>query len=1531
MAEGGTVMKKMWKRFLTAAICCAFFGAQLGSERILATENESETVTEDDSLQDDGLAVEETEDNENNSVGEAQAQEESGHEDDLEEIQVDSVGRGSVSMSESEYNSKMNAFISDGRWCNGRAWGYYKEPEMVSRERSGIGCFAYACDFSKYMYGIDNYTDGEAYTDINAIRTGDVIRAPGHTFVVLSRNGNNLYTAEGNYGLTNPSVSIRNPGYQIIGESFYNPNSREYSTLEMGYHFVNVTQNNFKYSVDKVEGGRGTVHLVGWVFDDVNISKSIQIHAYIDGGPGSGAAGYAIDANVARTDVDAAYHCGAFHGFDYVIQGISSGNHVVQLFANDQYNGTSKKIGEYSVSVATPNVFKYGVEKVEGGRCSIRLAGWVFDDANISRSIQVHAYIDGGPGSGAEGYAIDANVARTDVDASYHCGAFHGFDYVIQGISSGNHVVQLFANDQYNSTNKKIGDFSVSVVAPPVMRDGEGAGQTVPDGDYQIQLAAYNGEWTLDVPGDTAAIRNGTNAAICKGFNRKYDVFTVKYLGNGYYNILHKGSGKCLDMGSSLKNGGNVYFYDNGGIGHLNQQWSISKDSDGWFRIRSRWSGLYLDGGGDNYNVHQWEGKESIANQKWKFLCSVKSVSLNQSAISLNVGETQALTATVLPDDASNKRVSWISANPAIATVDSMGKVVAVKKGKTTITVKTEDGGYTGTCAVTVTEKQSGMPNPTTNEKVTEIALSQAAVSIYTNENEQNAVTLTASVLPENASNKTLAWTCANPQIASLSVDESTGKATITAVSNGKTKVTVKATDGSAKTAVCDVTVSTKTEGISLYWASGKTLTEIGAVSLAEGKTGTLKVVQNPLGSSTVRMIWFSSDASVATVSQSGLVSAKSNGVATIEAVSEDGEYSATCTVTVYEPVTSIKLGKTALKIGEGDSALIPVTAVLPETATNQEIVWSSSNEDVATVSSEGMVTAKQLPTGKQTATATVTALAADGSGKSAKCTVTVGKAVSSLVIAPKSGGNQLAKGKTMSLVATFQPTNPLNKTLTWASSDENVAVVSKAGVVKGIGAGTATIRAVSEAGEKGASYTVRVYVPATGIKLNQSNIILGAGKSFSLQATTSPADASGSSITWTSSDESLVTVDGNGRVTANAIPQGKKSASAKITATLLSDGGIKKAATCSVTVKPEIGVTAVKLNKTSLKLGEGSVYTLSTSVLPVTADNTAIIWSTSDESVARVSQDGVVTAGTVPQGKKTATAKITATAADGSKKAASCTVTVGNAVTALAITNGNVRLAEKKTLTLKTVYNSGDKNTPVNTGLIWTSSNENIAKVSAKGVVTAVGNGTATITATSEESLATGSQKSASCMITSYVPVSKVALNRTSVSIGKGKTITLQASSILPANAADKTLVWSSSNSSIASVDNAGKVTANGVGTARITVTAADGSKKSASCTVKVLGRVSEISIAETRGGITKKADGSYTLSIKKGRTMTAKAVVSPSNAVDKTVSYRSSNPSIATVSASGQIKAVGNGTAVITVTSSDGGYKAKCTVTVE
>lgn len=540
----------------------------------------------------------------------------------------------------------------------------------------------------------------------------------------------------------------------------------------------------------------------------------------------------------------------------------------------------------------------------------------------------------------------------------------------------------------------------------------------------------------------------------------------------------------------------------------------------------------------------------------------VTGISLNKTELSLNADSSANLIATVFPYNASDKSVTWSSSDTSVATVSfvnstlswnpldnsellvsSSGKVVAKKAGTATITAASSDGKTVATCSVTVTA----------SIKVISVNLNKSALSLTTGSSEK----LTATVSPSDATNTSVKWSSSDTSIATVS-----SYGTVKAKKAGTATITVTTVDGS-KTASCVVTV---TDPIAV---TGVTLDKTSLL-LKTGASEKLTATILPSDATKQSVKWTSSDTSIATVSTSGKVSGKANGTATITVTTVDGNKTATCTVTVADSiaVTGVSLNKTAMSLGVGASETL-VATISPSNATNKSVTWSSSDTSVATVSSRsGKVTAKK------TGSATITATTADG-GKIAICTVTV-EATAVTGVSLNKNTLSLNIGDSESLTATIAPSNASNKSVTWTSSDTSVATVSTSGKIDAKAAGSSTITVKTTDGGKTAACTVTVFpIAVTAVDLNKTTLSLNIGSSENLVATVSPANATNQSVTWSSSDTSIVTVSSSGKVTRKA------AGTATITVTTV-DGG--KTAICTVTAPqsntPQITVSGANASK---------------------------------------------------------------------------------------------------------------------------------------------------------------------------------------------------------------------------------------------------------------------------------------------------------------------------------------------------------------
>ncbi len=416
------------------------------------------------------------------------------------------------------------------------------------------------------------------------------------------------------------------------------------------------------------------------------------------------------------------------------------------------------------------------------------------------------------------------------------------------------------------------------------------------------------------------------------------------------------------------------------------------------------------------------------------------------------------------------------------------------------------------------------------------------------------------------------------------------------------------------------------------------------------------------------------------------------------------------------------------------------------------------------------------------------------------------------------------------------------------------------------------------------------------GITLSKTQFTLSINETQTLTATVSPSDADNKEVEWTSSDASIASVDQSGKVTAKA------KGTCTITCAATDGSGMK--AECAVTVVQL--VTGITLSETTLSLTTGSTHTLTATVVPPTASNTGVAWKSSNTSVATVDQSGNVTA------KAKGTCTITCSAKDGSGMKAECAVTVIQLVTGITLSETSITLYPDETKRLTATVVPSNANNPAVT---WTSSDDAVATVISNGLVVAVASGTCTIICAATD----GSGVKAECQVTVATPATGITLNQTSLSLEVGTTQKLTAT-VQPSDATNKAVTWTSSNKSIATVSTSGKVTAVAPGECTVTATAKDGSGVKAECQVTVVQPVTSITLSHA------------TLTLEPEKSQTLTATVQPTDATNKAVTWTSSNASIATVSTSGEVKAIAPGECTITCAAADGsGVKAECQVTVK
>ncbi len=474
----------------------------------------------------------------------------------------------------------------------------------------------------------------------------------------------------------------------------------------------------------------------------------------------------------------------------------------------------------------------------------------------------------------------------------------------------------------------------------------------------------------------------------------------------------------------------------------------------------------------------------------------------------------------------------------------------------------------------------------------------------------------------------------------------------------------------------------------------------------------------NPMSGQTVN--WNSSNTAVATVSGSGLVTAVSNGTAQITARS--GNASGTANITVAEPVpTRITVTPSSHTL-EAIGATVQLSATVRDQRNNvmsgQTVTWSSGDEAVATVSATGLVTA--VANG-------MTEITAKSGSLTSSAEITVSEPVPTTVTIEPASHTLEAIGDTLQLAAVVldQYENAMaDAAVTWSSGDEAVATVDEDGLVTAVDNGMAEITA--QAGDAMGSAAITVaQAPASVTVAVETGTTTLAAIGQTLQLTVSVSDANDypidePAVTWTSSDEAVVTVDQDGLVTA--VGNGMADVVAMA-------GDVSDMVSITVMETSEPVATTVTIEPASHTLEAiGETVQLAAVVLDqdenVMAD-AAVTWSSGDEAVATVDADGLVTA--VDNGM----ADITAQAGDAVGSAA---ITVAQVPAGISIEVD----AEATTLTevgqtLQLMVTVSDANdAPISEPAVtWTSSDEAVVTVDQDGLVTAVGNGMADVEAT--------------------------------------------------------------------------------------------------------------------------------------------------------------------------------------------------------
>ena len=675
---------------------------------------------------------------------------------------------------------------------------------------------------------------------------------------------------------------------------------------------------------------------------------------------------------------------------------------------------------------------------------------------------------------------------------------------------------------------------------------------------------------------------------------------------------------------------------------------------------------------------------EVTVSKKTQGAVAVDSVTIDPSELSLKVGAVVTLTPSVSPSNASNKKVTWTSSDRTVASVVD-GTVIAEAAGIAVITVTTEDGNKTAECKVTVSEETSS------SVAVTGITLNKSDFTLEKGVSEK----IEAVIAPFNATNQEVTWNSSDLSVAVVSKD-----GIVTAVSVGTAVISAKTADG-GKEASCKVTVTER--DAQAVAVTGVRLNALNS-NLSCGETGSLTAVIEPSDATIQNVFWKSSDPETVFVSSEGSLLARKEGTVTITVTTADGSYKADCTVTVVpQAVTGVRLSQTHLSLAEGISAKLAAT-VEPENAKNKSVIWTSTDEEVASVSSDGMVTAHKA------GTATIKAVTADG-GKEAACQVDVTERMpGSIAVTGVSLDQSFLELKVgeqdKKLTAAVTPDNATYSEVLWESSDKSVVFVSAQGQLIARKAGTAEITAITADGGKRAVCTVTVREK----------------ESPAINYTVSFDSAGGSAVESQTVAAGARVIVPKAPTKAGYVFDGWYFGTAPYSFDTAVSGDMVLTAKWKLiqTQKQPVKVSGIAITGLSKKIAAGKAISLAATVAPANAADSSVTWAVKNVKDAKyVTVDAKSGLVKTKKAGKNKTVTITATANDGSGVKAEYKIKLmPKAVKKITLKASASAVKAGKKVKIKAVVAPSVSSKKINKKLKWTSSNPDYAVVSAKGIV---------------------------------------------------------------------------------------------------------------------------------------------------------------------------------------------------------------------
>ncbi len=864
-----------------------------------------------------------------------------------------------------------------------------------------------------------------------------------------------------------------------------------------------------------------------------------------------------------------------------------------------------------------------------------------------------------------------------------------------------------------------------------------------------------------------------------------------------------------------------------------------------------------------------------------------ESLSLNQTSITLDLAKDDEfnLDSVAYPATA-DQDVEWETDSSSIARVSYRGVVTPRKVGTTTVRAVSERSSKVyAECVVTVIDTR--IPEA--------IELNYTEVTLDLGKSEK--IDLNAIALPSIA-DQDVEWSTSSSSIVRVSssgvlTPRKIGTTTVKAVSERSSKVY----------AVCTVTVIDTRIPASIMLSKSAVTIDLAASEKTRLSSIAYPSVADP------SVDWSTRSSSIVRVSSDGVLTPKKIGTTTVRATSErSSKVYAECVVTVIDSriPTSISFPEYSEGLTLDRYQTFQLTPLVEPAIADKSVKWKTSSSSIVSVSSSGVLTAKKA------GTATITCYSTRSSSIKTTLKVTVKQYPTPDSISLDKDTAVMVLGDTLQLTPTTYPLDEqVCSYFDWKTSSSSRASVSSDGVVTAKKTGWVTITCASKQSSKvkdtveilivsaTSPHYIHIYDQESGDLLDNQTITLNPTDRLQLTGEVLP-EGKDPNIVWKSSRTSVATVDGTGMVYARKAGSVTISAVSKVNSQVLASFKIN---VVNLPAPDEILLSApmstieitdkLQLTATTLPLGEKRSQEFD--------------WSVSSSSTASISSDGLLTP------KKIGTVTVTVKSERNSRVKATFVVRIIDSNLPDSVT-----LAESGTITIETgqklpLHATVTPATAIQT-LRWTSSKTSRATVDQNGVVTGVSSGTVTISAISTYNSDRKDTVSIKVVSKSAPTALSLSTQQQMVLAGESTQLTLTPTP----SSASVLGTYTTSNASVATVDENGLVTTHGTGTAVITFISLKNSAVRATLPIVVYDE-------NTPGSISLSDSVLYLV---KGDNGIISGSVFPATAPQDII-WDSSNSSIVTVSPDGTLKAKGTGTAYISGTTTNG-LSARCEVNV-